>query len=223
MKKLYILTLLAFSLNVANAQTSLTQAVDFTVTDIHGNTFNLFNHLDSGKHVIIDFFFTTCGPCQASVPTLNDAYTKYGCNTGDVFFISIDDRNDDATVSQYETDFSSLLPAASGSEGGGSAVASSYGVSAFPTVILIAPDRAILEQDIYPVSGLDAALSSAGLQETSCSNSNVGIGDIVNDGQVEDHRVFDILGREWKMPYKELPRGLYIINGKKVFKTNINN
>jgi hypothetical protein len=31
-------------------------------------------------------------------------------------------------------------------------------------------------------------------------------------------RVFDILGREWKTNFADLPKGMYIIDGKKVFK-----
>ena len=78
MQKLYTTLIFLLSLVTVNAQTSLTTAVDFTVTDVHGNTHNLFTYLDNGKHVIIDFFFTTCGPCISSVPTLNQAYTDYG-------------------------------------------------------------------------------------------------------------------------------------------------
>ena len=104
------------------AQTNLTTAVDFTVTDVHGNTHNLFNYLDDGKHVIVDFFFTTCGPCISSVPTLNQAYTDYGCNTGEVIFLSVDDWGSDAQVLQYENDYGGLLPAVSGNDGGGGAV-----------------------------------------------------------------------------------------------------
>ena len=34
-----------------------------------------------------------------------------------------------------------------------------------------------------------------------------------------DNRIFDILGREWKQDFATLPKGVYIINGKKIFKT----
>ena len=163
---LSVFTLVTFSLN---AQTNLTTAVDFTVTDVHGITHNLFNYLDDGKHVIIDFFFTTCGPCISSVPTLNQAYTDYGCNTGDVIFLSIDNGDSDPAVLQYENDYGGLLPSASGNDGGGNAVISAYGISAYPTVILIHPDRTILEQDIFPVSNITTALPNAGLNMASCA------------------------------------------------------
>ena len=76
MKKVFLILLVLLGLQT-RAQTSLTTAVDFTVTDVHGEIYNLFSILDSGKHVIIDFFFTTCPPCIASVPVLNQSFLKF--------------------------------------------------------------------------------------------------------------------------------------------------
>jgi thiol-disulfide isomerase/thioredoxin len=150
------------------AQTPLTQAVDFTVTTVHGEVFNLQEKLDEGKHVIVDFFFTTCPPCIASVPTMNEAYERYGCNNGDVYFISVDNGDSDAEVLQYEEDHGGLFPSASGFEGGGNSVNSAYQIPAYPTIILIAPDGSIVSQDIFPVTtaNLDAAINvAAGIAE----------------------------------------------------------
>ncbi|GAB4313765.1 MAG: hypothetical protein Kow00127_04850 [Bacteroidales bacterium] len=41
------------------AQTTLTTAVDFTPTDTEGVEHNLFDILDGGQYVCIDFFFTS--------------------------------------------------------------------------------------------------------------------------------------------------------------------
>ena len=43
---------------ISYSQTPLTTAVDFTGTDFNGNEFNLFEILDAGQHVVIDFFGT---------------------------------------------------------------------------------------------------------------------------------------------------------------------
>ena len=217
MKNLFFILLVCFSLQL-NAQTNLTQAVDFTVTDVHGNSFNLFDKLDEGFHVVVDFFFTTCGPCIDAVPTLNDAYNQYGCNKEQVYFISIDDRNNDAAVVQFESDYGSLLPAVSGVDGGGAAVVSAYNVGAFPTVILIAPDKSILSQDIYPVSTIFTTFGQNGLTEVGCSGVSIRDIQSANDGET---RIFDFLGREWHIPFKDLPKGLYIVNGEKRFKSSI--
>ena len=221
MKKLCTILLISLSLVNLNAQTSLTTAVDFTVTDVHGETHNLFSLLNEGKYVIVDFFFTTCGPCIASVPTLNQSFTDYGCNTGEVFYISIDDGDTDAEVLQYENDYGGLLPSVSGIEGGGNAVNSAYGISAYPTVILIAPDHTILEQDIYPVSNITTALPNAGLNMAVCdTGSSTAITEIVLEKERKENIIFDIFGREWKISYADLPKGVYIINKKKVLKTD---
>ena len=220
MKKLYTTFILCLSLVNLNAQTNLITAVDFTVTDVHGETHNLFSLLNEGKYVIIDFFFTTCGPCIASVPTLNQSFIDYGCNTGEVFYISIDDGDTDAEVLQYENNYGGLLPSVSGIEGGGNAVNSAYGISAYPTVILIAPDHTILEQDIYPVSNITTALPNAGLNMAVCdTGSPTAITEIVIEKERKENRIFDIFGREWKSYYADLPKGVYIINKKKVLKT----
>ena len=60
MKKLLLsFIVLMFTVNLSFTQVTLTTAVDFTVTDIDGNTHNLFTYLAYGKYVVIDFFFTT--------------------------------------------------------------------------------------------------------------------------------------------------------------------
>jgi len=35
----------------------------------------------------------------------------------------------------------------------------------------------------------------------------------------KDGKIFDVLGREWKSEFADLPKGIYIIDGKKIFKT----
>ncbi|MBN2682402.1 MAG: PKD domain-containing protein [Bacteroidales bacterium] len=55
---------------------------------------------------------------------------------------------------------------------GGAAIHADYGVSAYPTMCLIAPDHSIVEQDIWPISTVSdiiTPLESYGLTETSCA------------------------------------------------------
>ena len=59
MKKLFsalFAVLFAFSVY---GQTNLTTAVDFTITDLDGVTHNLFDYLDDGKFVVLDFVFVS--------------------------------------------------------------------------------------------------------------------------------------------------------------------
>ena len=150
----------AFALSI-NAQTknyTVGQVVnDFTIVDTDGNSHNLYSYTAAGKHVFLDFFYTTCGPCQATSPTWNEFYDKYGCNGGDVICITVNDgQNNDAQVIAYEQTYGGSFhhsPAVS-SEGGGGAVTSDFGVTAFPTYCLIGPDNKMINRDIYPINGV---------------------------------------------------------------------
>ena len=90
MKKVFTL-ILALALGFGlKAQTNLTQAVDFTATDVHGNEVHLFDILDGGQYVLIDFFYTPCGYCVQSIPYMVQSYQALGCNMHDVFYIEVD-------------------------------------------------------------------------------------------------------------------------------------
>ncbi len=50
-------------------------------------------------------------------------------------------------------------------------------------------------------------------------NSTTAISEVEDLNRLNDNRIFDILGREWKSDFADLPKGVYIINEKKIFKT----
>jgi len=59
MKKFTLMAALFFAATFTFSQTNLTEAVDFTATGIDGIEYNLFEILDGGQYVCIDFFYTT--------------------------------------------------------------------------------------------------------------------------------------------------------------------
>lgn len=154
---------------------------DFTVTDVHGNTHNLSAIAASGKWIILDFFFVACGPCQATVPFFSELHQKYGCNEGDIFCISIDNGDSDAEVLSFESTYSessghSPAPAVSGTEGGGDAVVTDFGIGAYPTYCLIAPDMTLKNADIWPVSSIvefESAMTNTGFSPTAMNCSGI--------------------------------------------------
>ena len=173
MKRLSILlaTLIAgFSLSL-NAQTNLTQAVDFTATDVHGNQIHLFDILDNGQYVLIDFFFTTCSGCIETTPLIAQAYSAFGCNMHDVFFIEVDYGDSQAQCQNWVNQYGIEYPTIPGTSGG-SNITNQYGVDGFPTVILIAPNHQIVIQDLWPMSNLQTiinALQAQGVQQHDCN------------------------------------------------------
>lgn len=144
-------------------------APDFTVTDTHGETQRLYDYLDSGKVVVLDFFFTTCGPCQFYSPQVNLAYEKYGCNMADVIFISIDYDDSDAEVLAYDQTYNIQYPSISGTEGGGNAVVNQYNIIGFPTFYVIDSSKTIIEIiDPPTLQVFDFRFQQHGIQPASC-------------------------------------------------------
>ena len=176
MKKLSILiAFLLFGAGLRAQQTNLTQAVDFTVTDCHGQTYNLFEILDRGQAVFIDFFFYTCGQCQVISPYITGSYTQMGCNLHDVFYIEISYIDNDAVCQQWANEYGVEFPTV-GRDGGGNEVFDLYGITACPTLVLIMPDRSIPIQgllQLYPFSVQDVvnAMQQNGLQPHDCTGT----------------------------------------------------
>jgi peroxiredoxin len=65
------------------------KAIDFTLTDINGGVFNLYNC--SSEIVLLDFFGTNCPPCITEVSTLRALYTEYPRNQLEIVSISYED------------------------------------------------------------------------------------------------------------------------------------
>ena len=176
MKKLSILiAFLLFGAGLRAQQTNLTEAVDFTVTDCHGQTYNLFEILDRGQAVFIDFFFYTCGQCQVISPYITGSYTQMGCNLHDVFYIEISYIDSDAVCQQWANEYGVEFPTV-GRDGGGNEVFDLYGIQACPTLVLIMPDRSIPIQgllQLYPFSAQDVvnAMQQNGLQPHDCTGT----------------------------------------------------
>ena len=171
MKKVFTL-LLALAIGFGlKAQCPLTTAVDFTATDCHGTEVHLFDILDGGQAVLIDFFFANCGPCQQATPKVVASYSLMGCNMYDVFYMEISDRDSDAVCQNWANQYGVEYPTISGAAGG-SSICNTYQIGAFPTVILIMPDRSIVINDLWPISNAQTVvnqLQAHGLQQHDCS------------------------------------------------------
>lgn len=173
MKQLFTLFLTALFALSLQAQVSLTEAPDFTVTDIHGESHNLYSILDQGKYVMVDLYAYWCGPCCNTAPSIKQTYLDFGCNTADLYVIGLEADGTLAQTEDFELNCGSEggHPVASGLDGGGSDAVDAFAPAAFPTIILIAPDRSIVEQDIWPytTSGTEALLNGYGIQKAECA------------------------------------------------------
>jgi len=166
------IVLLCFGLR-ADAQIG-DPAPDFTVTDTHGGMHRLYDYLDAGKTVVLDFFYTTCIPCQFYTPQVNLAFEKYGCNDADVIFMAIDYNDTDAEVVAYDAEYEIMYPSVSGLNGGGNGVVNAYGISGFPTFYVIDSTREIVEViDPPTLQVFDFRFNLLGIEPMDCGTSPV--------------------------------------------------
>lgn len=99
----------------------------------------------AGKVVLVDFWATWCGPCVAEIPNVLEQYEKYHDKGFEVVGISLD--QDRQALEKFITDQKVPWPILfEESEGDGwqHPLATYYGISGIPTVILIGRDGNVI-------------------------------------------------------------------------------
>lgn len=166
-KKLH-LTFMVLILVLSNisAQTPLTSAPDITVKTIKGDIISLYSLLAENKVVVVDFFSVSCGPCQTFAHDFEEAYQGFGANQGNVFFLGVNYNGTNADVIFFDSVFDITLPSCSGLEGGGNLAFETFQISAYPTVVVVQPDKTIAAQHVWEptfANITDAVINAGGL------------------------------------------------------------
>ena len=223
-----------------NAQTTLTEAVDFESTSHEGVEIKLFEILDGGQYVVIDFFFTTCGPCNESVPRIVEAYQELGGNEGDFYFMEVSPTDHKKSAGSWIEKYNVPYPTIHSETAGdtGEKICELYDIGAFPTLILIAPDRKILYNDYWPESvdkmladfnsrkeshvlALDEMTSGDFMLYPNPASSEIKI--ITDMNGEADVNIYDMTGRRVKdirvsdaskatIDISDIEKGVYLIN-----------
>ena len=173
MKSIYILLISLAHLNIQKIDAQIgNPAPDFTVTDTDGNTHRLYDYLEAGRTVILDFYYTTCVPCQFYSPQVNLAYEKYGCNEAETFFMAIDYDDTNAEVQAYDEEYQILYPSISGLNGGGNAVVNDYDIIGFPTFYVIDSTKKIVDMiDPPTLQVFDFRFGNLGIEPAACETA----------------------------------------------------
>lgn len=105
-------------------------AANFTLSDLAGNTVSLADF--KGQPVILNFWATWCGPCEAEMPEINKAYLKHKEEGLVVLAINLAEHPDTVKsfVDYYDLAFTILLDR-------DKAVGKLYGARALPTTYFI--------------------------------------------------------------------------------------
>jgi len=106
--------------------------VDFSVTDLEGTTYKVSEVLKEKKALVLNFWFTTCGPCASEFPYLQKAYDAYKDR---VALLALDpyETDDAETIKAFRTQHKLTFPMADVETSWGTAM----NVPAYPTTIVI--------------------------------------------------------------------------------------
>ena len=103
---------------------------DFSVTTATGDTVTLSEVLAEKKMVLLNFFYTSCGPCVTEFPYMQEAYEKHQDSVG---IIALDPIDDAAAVEGFQSSMGLTFPMAACQ----SAWSQTFNVSGYPTSIVI--------------------------------------------------------------------------------------
>ena len=105
---------------------------DFTFTTTDGSTFTLSEVLKTKKAVLINFWYSTCGPCASEFPYMQSAYENY---SDDIEIIALNNyaTDDESTVQLYKQTMGLTFPVAKDYTRLGQA----FNITGYPTSIMV--------------------------------------------------------------------------------------
>lgn len=134
-----------------------TKVPDFTVYDLNGNAFSLYENL--GKPIVLNFWATWCGPCQSEMPAFDLMYQQYGDQITFLMVNVTDGSRDTAeSVAAFYEDSGYTFPIYLDTT---LEAASAYGAYSIPMTFFIDPEGNLL----YYQMGAMSADTLAGCME----------------------------------------------------------
>ncbi|HBF87081.1 MAG TPA: hypothetical protein DDX39_00455 [Bacteroidales bacterium] len=136
-----------------------TLAKDFSLTDTNNNTYTLFDELNQGKTVVLDFFGYTCGTCQSHVPMLDSMWQIF--QDDNVWIWGIESLNfNNEMVVDFMNNYGATYPCFSTFEN--DTVLDLYGISYTPYYLVVCPDKKAKYTTIYNIPAVVSGCNTLG-------------------------------------------------------------
>ncbi|NSW44458.1 MAG: TlpA family protein disulfide reductase [Bacteroidales bacterium] len=200
---------------------SQTIAYDFTLTDVYGIQHNLYQTLDSGKVVVLDFFITNCGTCQINTPILDSIWNENN-HHGDslrIWGIECSGRNDSSIIAfmqQYHATyhfFSTLND---------DVVTYLYNITYTPQYFVVCPNKIMKQVSINHIRDAISDCTSLSYDKLDHQQQPFIIfnNQIIFSSPVQPVELYSIQGLLLKtyyspiIPIDQLKKGIYILKWK---------
>jgi peroxiredoxin len=219
--RILILFFATFSFTT-NAQT----ASDFTITDIDGNSRNLYSELDANKVVVLKFFTNWCSVCNNTADDVVAIYSGYQTAGEPVVFWALNrDQNEtNADATTFRNNHNIPFPVI----GEAYTVSQQFGVQYQPEYYIIKPDRSYVVNYGFGAmeTAVDEALSTltTGVNELSGGDDYLIGNNTISWNSTNNHRgilkILDLSGRTvskynllgGETAELNLPNGVYLFS-----------
>ncbi len=128
-------------------------APDFELKTTRGERFQLSESVGK-KIIVLNFFATWCGPCREEMPELNTYFNTHKAES--FLLVGIDAEENQDRVEAFLADLKVDFPA--GIDAG--PIQKQYGVSAFPTTVLIGVDGKVQFYEAGALANADVAFDN---------------------------------------------------------------
>lgn len=134
-------------------------APDFTLRDVWGVERNLYQALDSGKTVVLDFFITNCGTCQINTPKLDSIWNAFGNNGNSLWVWGIEcSGRDDSTILNFMQQYHGTYPFFSTLSN--NVVINDYNITYTPQYFVVCHNKSMKQVDI---NNIDSAIQGCNM------------------------------------------------------------
>jgi len=208
-------------------------APDFSLTNTSGVTYNLYEQLNSGKVVVLDFFSISCLTCQEGIPFLDSIYQAHNSGEGALTVWGIESQEGtEEEIIQFMIDYGGTFNGFATIGHEEILAEDMYDITYTPQYVVVCTDgmmKKVPKSNIIPVINHCFTSSLPTIYETATPEvkifttlSEISISHNFSENEKIQVELFDILGRkhfqgefsgtnEIVIERKNLPAGIYFI------------